>query len=123
MNVISLAAFTRRRKALAAAVLPYLLLSLFVDFVHLHRLINGPVPFSSASVHANTDQGTGTSLPDAACAICQWLRAGTSMQAAVTTQQAPAVVATTLVALRTLTPVRPDLGSPDFRGPPRVLSL
>ena len=121
--MISLAGFTRRRKALVAAVLPYLLLSVFVDFVHLHRLINGPLSVASASARLTTDDGTATKLPEASCAICQWLRAGSGMQPAVTTQQAPVLITAPLVACRTLTPSRPDLGSPDFRGPPSSLSL
>jgi hypothetical protein len=121
--VISLAGFTRRRKALVAAVLPYLLLSVFVDFVHLHRLINGPLTAASASAHINTELPGTSKLPDTSCAICQWMRAGTGMQAAVTAEQAPAVVTAALVTLDRLAPMRPDLGSPDFRGPPASLSL
>jgi hypothetical protein len=121
--VISLAGFTRRRKALVAAVLPYMLLSLFVDFVHLHRLIAGPIPAASASAHIKADQAGSTKLPESSCAICQWMRAGTGMQAAVAAEQAPADITTTLVARSILAPVRLDLGSPDFRGPPASLSL
>ena len=120
---MSLAGFTRRRKALVAAVLPYLLLSVFVDYVHLHRLINGPVPLSAASLHLQAADGAATKLPDTSCAICQWLRAGTGLQTVVSAQQAPAVLTTALVARCTLAPPRPDLGSPDFRGPPSSLSL
>jgi len=121
--VISLASFTRRRKALVAAFVPYLLLSMFVDFVHLHRLITGPIPAASASTHVKADQPGSTKLPDSACAICQWMRAGTGMQTAVAAEQAPADVTATLVIHQTVAPVRLDLGSPDFRGPPVSLSL
>jgi hypothetical protein len=121
--VISLAGFTRRRKALVAAFLPYLLLSVFVDFVHLHRLINGPIGVASASAHINASQPASSKLPDTACAICQWMRAGTGMQTAGTASVAPAIACTTFVARSTAPASRPDIGSPDFRGPPATFSL
>jgi hypothetical protein len=110
--VISLAGFTRRRKALVAAFLPYLLLSVFVDFVHLHHLITGPAT-ASASLHVSDGNGDSSKLPDTSCAICQWVRAGSGAQTTVST----------LIARLTLDPSRPDLGSADFRGPPRSSSL
>jgi hypothetical protein len=121
--VISLAGFTRRRRALVAAFLPYLLLSLFVDFVHLHRLIAGPIPAVSASAHIKADQPGSTKLPDTSCAICQWVRAGAGMQTTVAAEQTPADATTAFVARSSVAPVRLDLGSPDFRGPPSSLSL
>lgn len=121
--MISLAGFTRRRKALVAAFLPYLLLSVFVDFVHLHRLINGPVGVASASAHVQATQPASSKLPDTACAICQWVRAGTGMQTAATATVAPVFVSTTVVSRYNAPASRPDLGSPDFRGPPSTLSL
>jgi hypothetical protein len=121
--VISLAGFTRRRKALVAAFVPYLLLSVFVDFVHLHRLINGPIALTSASAHVKASQAPTSNLPDTACAICQWVRAGTGMQTAATASVAPVLVSTTVVARSVMPGSRPDLGSPDFRGPPSTISL
>jgi hypothetical protein len=121
--VISLAGFTRRRKALVAAFLPYLFLSVFVDFVHLHRLIAGPVPSSSLSAHVGADTPRGSKPPETSCAICQWQRAGTGMQTSVTDEPLPGVIAATVDALPSLAPLRPELGSPDFRGPPRPLSV
>lgn len=121
--MISLAGFTRRRRALVAAVLPYLLLSVFVDFVHLHRLINGPLSAATATLHVQEAGRASSKLPEATCAICQWMRAGTSMQSTVSAHQAPTAVTAPLVARHTIAPSRPDLGSPDFRGPPASLSL
>jgi hypothetical protein len=122
-NVISLAGFTRRRKALVAAFVPYLLLSVFVDFVHLHRLITGPVATSALSAHANTEVPGGTKLPETSCAICQWQRAGTGMQASVTDEPAHHMVAALVVLAPSPVPLRVELGVPDFRGPPPALSL
>lgn len=120
--MISLAGFTRRRKALVAAFLPYLLLSVFVDFVHLHHLITGPAT-ASASLHVSDGNGDSSKLPDTSCAICQWVRAGSGAQTTVSTHHAPAWLPSALIARLTLDPSRPDLGSADFRGPPRSSSL
>ena len=120
--MISLAGFTRRRKALVAAFLPYLLLSVFVDFVHLHRLINGPVA-AAASAHVKDGRGATSNVPDTSCAICQWARAGTGAHTPAVAQHAPALVAATIVARSTLSPSRPDLRTADFRGPPTSFSV
>lgn len=116
--MISLAGFTRRRKALVAAFLPYLLLSVFVDFVHLHRLINGPAGPATTALHIKDGSGTTSQLPETSCAICQWVRAGTGAHTTAIAQHAPVLVAAALVARSTLPPSRPDLSSIDFRGPP-----
>lgn len=71
-----------------AACLPYLLLSVLVDFVHLHPLFDVRAPQISATNHVApcpTTKGY-----DAPCAICQWLRAGTGLQPSVAA--GPAVV-------------------------------
>jgi hypothetical protein len=120
---MSLAGFTRRRRALVAAFLPYLLLCVFVDFVHLHRLINGPVAASSAPVRVKSSDGAPTRLPDTSCAICQWLRAGAGLEPAATTQPVQALLKRALVARLPAAPSRPQFGSPDFRGPPHSLSV
>jgi hypothetical protein len=123
-KVISFARITRRRKVLVTAFLPYLLLSVFVNFGHLHRLISGPIPSSSSlTSHVNPSVPGGTKLPDASCAICQWQRAGTGMQASVTDEPTPDLIATVVEAYESQVPSRLHLGSPDFRGPPAALSV
>lgn len=121
--MISLAGITRRRKALAAAFLPYLLLSVFVDFVHLHRLIAGPIAPSSLSEHVAPTVPGGSKLPESSCAICQWQRAGTGMQTSVTDEPTREVISAVVTPQPSVVPLRPDFGSPDFRGPPLSLSL
>lgn len=121
--MISLAGLKRRRKVLVAAFVPYLLLSVFVDFVHLHRLIAGPIAANAQSAHLKAAEPGGSKLPDSSCAICQWQRAGTGMQTSVTDEPTPDVVADLIVALPSTVPLRPELYSPDFRGPPSSLSL
>lgn len=121
--MISLSGFTRRRKALVAAFLPYLLLSVFVDFVHLHRLINGPVAAASASAHIKDGRGTTSRVPETSCAICQWVRAGTGAYTTAVAHQAPVLIAAAIVTRSTLSPSRPDLRTADFRGPPILFSL
>jgi hypothetical protein len=122
--LISLAGFTRRRRALVAAFLPYLLLSLFVDFVHLHRLFAGDMTVLSGSQqHVAAVTPGQQRLPDAPCAICQWLRAGTGLQTSTTAHFTFDSIAAALAPLPTSAPFRPTLGAPDFRGPPLPSAL
>lgn len=110
-----------RRRLLITAFLPYLLLSVFVDFVHLHPLLQGSVPQISAVKHVAGCTGPATRTNDSPCAICQWLRAGAGMQASIDVGPSitllPDQVALSVVQVR---------GSPiphsiDPRGPPSVL--
>jgi hypothetical protein len=121
--LISLAGFTRRRRALVAAFLPYLLLSLFVDFVHLHRLILSDMTPVSASQHVKAVETGAPRVPDSPCAICQWLRAGTGLQTSTTTQPRLETIAAAIAPRPSFAPHRPVLGAPDFRGPPLHLAL
>jgi len=121
--LISLAGFTRRRRALVAAFLPYLLLSLFVDFVHLHRLISGEMTPVSASQQVKAVDTSSPRVPDSPCAICQWLRAGTGLQTSTTTQFTLETIAAAIAPRPQSDPLRPVLGAPDFRGPPLLLAL
>jgi hypothetical protein len=121
--LISLAGFTRRRRALVAAFLPYLLLSLFVDFVHLHRLFTGDMTLLSESQHVAAVTPGQQGLPDAPCAICQWLRADTGLQTSTTAQITFDRIATPIAPLPSSVPLRPALGAPAFRGPPLQTSL
>jgi hypothetical protein len=121
--LISFAGLTRRRRALVAAFLPYLLLSLFVDFVHLHRLIIGGMAPVSTSQQIKAVTSGETRVPDASCAICQWLRAGTGLQTFTATQLAFDTIAAPIAALPASVPLRPALGAPDFRGPPLPRAL
>lgn len=106
-----------------AAFLPYLMLSLFVDFVHLHRLIVGGMTPVSAAQQVKPVTASETGVPDAPCAICQWLRAGTGVQTSTVAQVAFDTIATPIALLPSLTPFRPALGAPDFRGPPLSRAL
>lgn len=111
---------TCRRRLLISAFLPYLLLSVFVDFVHLHPLLQGTQ--ISAAKHVAACTGSATRTNDSPCAICQWLRAGTGLKASVAV--GPSIV---LLADQVTAPVITARGSPaplsvDLRGPPSVLS-
>jgi hypothetical protein len=122
-SVITLASFARRRRALVAAFLPYLLLSVFVDFVHLHRIIAGDASAASVSNQVSAATPDRTTVPDPPCAICQWLRAGTGLHVSGTTAPTRSLVASALVSRPSVAPARPALRSRDLRGPPSSLSL
>ena len=110
-----------RRRLLISAFLPYLLLSVFVDFVHLHPLLQGTSPQISAVKHVAACTGSATQRSDTPCAICQWLRTGTGLQASVAV--GPSIV---LLPDQVAAPVIAARGSPaplsiDLRGPPSLL--
>ena len=106
-----------RRRVLITAFLPYLLLSVFVDFVHLHPLLSGTVPQISAVKHVAACTGPTSRTGDSPCAIGQWLRAGTGIQPAVSAPLTPVMLSAAFVARLPVAPLRPDLCSPAFRGP------
>src|SRR5512140_1060964 len=96
---------SRLRRTLVAACLPYLLLSVFVNFVHLHPLWNDSAPQISATDHVAPCPPGKTF--DSSCALCQWMRAGTGLQAFV--GAGPAVV---LVSDDVALPTTEPRGSP-----------
>jgi hypothetical protein len=110
-----------RRRILITALLPYLLLSVFVDFVHLHPLLQGTVPQISAVKHVAGCTGPATRTNDSPCAICQWLRAGAGMQTSIAV--GPSIM---LLPEHVAMPIVQVRGSPaphsiDPRGPPSSL--
>jgi len=105
---------------IVAACLPYLLLSVFVDFVHLHPLLGGAVTQLSAVPHVAACTPPASRTGDSPCAICQWLRAGTGLQPSIAISPAIGMLAGTVTL-----PAAPPRGSPaplsvDLRGPPSV---
>lgn len=108
---------SRWRRTLVAACLPYLLLSVFVDFVHLHPLLDdGGAPQMSATSHVAPCPAAKTF--DSPCAVCQWLRGGTGLQPSIAAGLS-VILLPDAVSLDTTTP----RGSPvplvgSLRGPP-----
>ena len=99
-----------------AAFLPYLLLSLFVDFVHLHRLFTGSI--TAAPQHVTAVMPGQERVPDTPCAICQWLRADTGLQTSTTAHFTFDAIVSPIAPLASSAPMRRALFAPDFRGPP-----
>ena len=110
-----------RRRLLISAFLPYLLLSVFVDFVHLHPLLQDSVPQLSAAKHVAGCTGPVTRTTDSPCAICQWLRAGTGMQASIAIGPSITLLADQVAMSVLQVRGSPPLHSIDPRGPPSVL--
>jgi hypothetical protein len=117
--VLHLVRSSRVRRAFVWGCVPYLLLAVFADFLHVHPL---PVPDSVVAgvVHhiSPTPARHPYRIPDTTCAICQWHRVGPRLQAAAlvarATLQAPALVASATAAV----PKSPVPHPSAFRGPP-----
>ncbi len=107
----------RRRRTLVAACLPYLLLSVLVDFVHLHPLMVGGAPRVSASEPA-TAPGTHQTPTSPRCAVCLWMQAGTGIQPSVSNGPTVVALASAVTPVETPSPSRSTFLSPDLRGPP-----
>jgi hypothetical protein len=114
---------SHRRRTLVAACLPYLLLSVFVDFVHLHPLISGNIPQISTSQHVSACRTPDGTSHDSPCAICQWLRNGTSLQASVSAGPAIELLPDTVAPASTNPRGSPAPLTIDLRGPPSSYSL
>ncbi len=113
----------RVRRAVAWSVVPYLLLAVFADFLHVHP-IRVPDRATAGIVHriAQVPGRHPYRVPDAICAICQWHRLGSRLQAATSVARialpAPDLVAPPVAAV----PDSPVPHPTAFRGPP-VLTL
>jgi hypothetical protein len=117
--VLHLVRSPRVRRAIAWSFVPYLLLAVFADFLHVHPL---PVPDSAVAGivhHLTPPPGRHPyRLPDTTCAVCQWHRVGPRLQAATAVAQAaipePALVASPTAAV----PESPIPHPAALRGPP-----
>jgi hypothetical protein len=108
---------SRWRRTLVAAFAPYLFLSMFVDFVHVHPLVGADGAQVSAREAALSAHGTTT--PDRSCPVCQWLRADTGLQTHTASAVTTELFVTDLVFRTADHPVQPIVLSRDLRGPPR----
>lgn len=110
---------SRWRRALVAAFAPYLFLSMFVDFVHVHPL--GGADDIQASTYGATLSGQATNVPGRSCPVCQWLRADTGLQTPFASAVTTHLIATALVLRIATQPLQSVVLSHDLRGPPRRL--
>lgn len=117
-----LARLSRFRAAVIAACLPYLLVSVFVDFVHVHA----PAPVSvSAATGEATMAGPGAHQaprPDYTCTACLWLRTGLQLVANAPARVASQASTGALPRLKkAIWPDGPTVRPALLRGPPRSL--
>jgi hypothetical protein len=100
---------------------PYLLLSIFADFLHVHPLTAG-LGIGVGVVHEATYAPPSTSrhIPESSCAICQWQRVGTRLQPMASfgpATPAPQISVTARVAAFPDSPIPHPRA---FRGPPSL---
>lgn len=110
----------RWRQALVAACLPYLLLSVVVDFVHVHGQVSTSVYAPGEA--ALTARGDPAHQPDRPCTVCLWLRSGLQLTSNTPTALTAETATSDLVLPADA--VWPDSPTPrpaPLRGPPSSL--
>jgi hypothetical protein len=106
----------RSRRTLAAACLPYVLVSIFVEFLHVDpqfRARVAPVAVGEASAVASR-----TSRTDDACPTCLWLRIGVRLGSRVLSPNPTVVVSAEIATPPADWPDSPVQHPTALRGPP-----
>jgi hypothetical protein len=111
----------RVRRAFVWSCVPYLLLSLFADFLHGHPLLNPDAPAIGIVHHVPSAAAPRPhKLPGAPCAICQMQRVRTRLQAGTARTSATIPDPTLLASVSVAVPKSPVPHPSAFRGPPRT---
>jgi hypothetical protein len=97
-------------------------LSVFADVIHLHEAARRATP-SSTHTLAVAAPGDRSDTQDAACPICQWLRAGSELTSAVAVDATGTALQAELAPAVDDTPPSPTPLPRAFRGPPPVALL
>jgi hypothetical protein len=102
-----------------AACLPYVMLAVFVDFVHVHAAPNGGLPsvkFGGPAVTGTLDPAPQTG---SSCPVCLWLRVGPRLPSQVSIDACGTDVHSEFAANTAEQPLSPIPHPAAFRGPPR----
>jgi hypothetical protein len=118
--VLHLIRSSRLRQAFFWSCVPFLLLSVFADFLHVHPLLNlGSPAVGIAHQAVSAPKQPEHRIPDWSCAICQLQRVGPGAQAetmASAIVSAPSRVLPSIFAF----PKSPIPHPSAFRGPPQL---
>jgi hypothetical protein len=111
---------SRWRQALVWSCVPYLLLSTFGDFLHVHPLLN-PTP-RIGIVHAVqfTPRPAARRVPETSCAICLWQRVGSRLQNAISAGPAALAPHALVAGVTAQFPLSPVPHPSAYRGPPQL---
>lgn len=110
---------SRSRRAFVWCCVPYLFLSVFADFLHVHPLFGPGSRVGIVHQIASVPTQRPHQIPDASCAICQWQRIRPRLQAAMSGSPAILSVPTLVVAVAAAFPESPVPHPSAFRGPPQ----
>lgn len=109
---------TRSRRAFVWCCVPYILLSVFADFVHAHPLLNPGTTLGIVHQSPSVATDRPHRLPDTSCAVCQLQRVRSRVE---TKTAGTAVVLSAPTLVVTVSDTVPDSPVPypsAFRGPP-----
>jgi hypothetical protein len=112
---------TRSRRAFVWCCVPYLLLSVFADFVHAHPMLNPGTAAGLVHQLPSAAADRPHRIPDTSCAVCQLQRVRSRVE---TKTAGTAVALTTPTMVVTFSDAVPESPVPypsAFRGPPPAL--
>src|SRR3954468_22661233 len=119
-SVLHLIRSSRLRRVFFWSCVPFLLLSVFADFLHVHPLLNpGSPAVGTAHQAVSAPTQPRHRIPDWSCAICQWQRVGPGAQAATTASAIGSAPTPVLPAIAAF-PKSPIPHPSAFRGPPQL---
>jgi len=109
---------SRWRQAFVWGCVPYLVLSLFAGFLHVHPLLDRAP--SAGTVHGAifAPAPSAARIPESSCAICQWQRVGPRLQAGIAVGPATIAPSIPIAAIAASVPQSPIPHSASLRGPP-----
>jgi len=111
---------SRCRQLLVWSCVPYLLLSTFGDFLHVHPLLNPTPRIGIVSAAQFTPRPVARRVPESSCAICLWQRVGSRLQNAISAGPAAPASQSLVAGIATQFPPSPVPHPSDYRGPPQL---
>jgi hypothetical protein len=115
--VLHLVRSTRARRLFVWSCVPYLVLSIFADFLHAHPLFDSAPSVGIVQQVAPCAEHPHR-IPDSSCAICQWQRVSPKLQATTSVGPVTLTIQAPTLARIAAFPQSPVPHPTTFRGPP-----
>ncbi|MEO8360260.1 MAG: hypothetical protein ABI672_09545 [Vicinamibacteria bacterium] len=111
---------TRWRRTLVAACLPYVLLAVFADFLHVHSAWTRMVASNTNQGPSLSDKVEGARQPGAPCPLCLFLRDAPRLTSLLSVEAARVTTIPKIWLPPADAPASPIPHPTAFRGPPTL---